>query len=42
MRIPKRYKKSVDTIDAWYDGYKAGETWAMKTFRQVLKPKEKK
>ncbi len=39
MKIPKKYKKTTLSIEAWYDGCKAGTDWAMKTFREVHKPK---
>ena len=42
MNIPKKYKKTALSIDAWYAGYTAGEKWAMKTFRVVLRPKDKR
>jgi len=42
MKIPNKYKKTVLSIEAWYAGYKAGEQWAIKTFREVTRPQRKK
>ena len=33
MKIPKRYKKTRLSIDAYFAGYNAGMRWATKTFR---------